>query len=156
MKNINIYLWSSVKSLKPAETLNAAVGYIVQSQTSKGPAEIGKTILLDQLYAKTTANHSEMVALKMALSRINIKCELHVYTECQYLASSIENGWLAEWKSNGWKTKSGKECANKDEWQQLDELLTGNEIHFHVKEPHEFKMWLKTEVEDNRQFIERR
>ena len=156
MKNINIYLWSSVKTLKPAETLNAAVGYIVQSQTSKGPAEIGKTILLDQLYAKTTANHSEMVALKMALSRINIKCELNIYTENQYIASALENGWLAEWRSNGWKTKSGKECANKDEWQQLDKLIEGNEIHFHVKEPHEFKNWLKNEVEENREFIKRR
>ena len=153
MRIVNIYLWSSVKSLKTAETLNAAVGYIVQIQTSKGPAEVGKTVLLNDLYEKTTANHSEIVALRLALSRINIKCELHMYTENQYLASTIENGWLEQWKDNDWKTKTGKECANKEEWQQLDKFLEGNEIHFHVKENHEFKKWLKEEVEKNRQFI---
>lgn len=155
MRKVNIYLWSSVKSLKTAETLNEAVGYIIQSQTSKGPAEVGETVLLTDICEKVTANQSEIIALELALKRINIKCELHVYTESQYLASSIENGWLEEWKAHSWKTKNGKECANKDEWQQLDELLTGHEIHFHTKEPHEFKNWLRSEVEEHREFIKR-
>ena len=147
MKRVNIYLWSSVKSLKTAETLNAAVGYIVQIQTSKGPAEVGKTVLLNDLYEKTTANHSEMVALKLALSRINIKCELDLWSENRYICSVFSQGWLKNWETTGFLKGNGEEVVDAEKWREVACLLNGRGILTHPQEEHEYKGYLEREVE---------
>jgi hypothetical protein len=100
-----------------------------------------------------TANEAEMGVLKMALSRINTKCELNIYTENTYIANAVKNGWASRWKENGWKTKTGKDVANRKLWEELLPLMEGNTIRWHVKEPHAYRNWLRDEVENNRQFV---
>lgn len=154
MVRIKIYTWSSLKSVKPAKTLKKAVGYILRFDSQKGPVELGKTVLLEELADKMTQNESEIEALKMAVSRINTKkSELEIYTENAYVARTIESGWIETWKANGWKTTAGKPVANRKQWEKLSELLEGHTVHFHVKEEHEYKNWLRNEVENARAFV---
>lgn len=100
-----------------------------------------------------TANGAELYALKSALSRINIKCAADIYTENRYIASAVENGWVQEWRENGWRTKSGAEAANKELWSEVLEMIEGMTIVWHVREDHSYKKWLKEEVEHKREFV---
>jgi ribonuclease HI len=150
--SLNVYVWSSVKSLKPACLLNKAVGYVLEYRTAKGDATLNNTLLFGE-DEKMTANGAELYVLKKALSRINIKCELNIYTESAYVAGAVKNGWTDQWKANGWKTKAGKDVANRKQWEELLPLLEGNTVIWHVKEPYPYRNWLKDEVEKNRRFV---
>lgn len=150
---VNVYIWNSLKSPKSAKTLNEAVGYILETETKKGPATRTNTILLSQISEKMTMNEAELYAIKYALSRINIKCELDFYIENQYVASAVENGWLQQWKANDWRTKAGKDIANKKLWVEVEKLLEGHTVTWHVKEKHGYTTWIKDEVEVKRQFV---
>jgi ribonuclease HI len=154
--SLNVYTWSSLKSPKAAETLNEAVGFLLEYKTEKGAVTLNKTILLCNLTEKSekmTANEAEMVALKMALSRINTYCELNIYTESMYVANAVQSGWADRWKKDGWKTKAGKDVANRKLWEELFPMLEKYTVRWHVKEPYSYKNWLRDEVEKNRQFV---
>lgn len=155
MKHVNIYTYSSLKSPKAAETLNAAAGYILEFMTKKGPCTRTQTYLLCNIANEMTANQSNLVVLEKALSRMNIKCELDIWTDSQYIASAFEQGWAKAWILNGWKTANNQEIAHKKEWQQLIKQIQGNVVRFHVKEDHEYRSWLMNEVEHERAFVER-
>ncbi|EFG55038.1 ribonuclease [Lactobacillus amylolyticus] len=43
--------------------------------------------------------------------------------DSQYVLNAINKGWLKSWKKRGWKKSSGP-LANKEEWQEIDRLLT--------------------------------
>lgn len=43
--------------------------------------------------------------------------------DSQYVLNAINKGWLKGWKKRGWKKSSGP-LANKEEWQEIDRLLT--------------------------------
>lgn len=43
--------------------------------------------------------------------------------DSRYVLNAINKGWLKSWKKRGWKKSSGS-LANKEEWQEIDRLLT--------------------------------
>lgn len=136
---MNIYTMSNAKGIKRQDV---RVGYILSTQTSKGEATRSNFELLKNV----TANQSELKALILALKRMNQKSVLHIYTESEYIKNAVEN-WLDSWKSSDWINAKGKPVANTKEWQELDRLLDGHAYMFHVKEEHEYKKWLKSEVD---------
>lgn len=153
MKRIKIYTCSSVKSLKPAKTQNAAVGYILVYDTPKGPVELINTVLLHPIFEKITGNQSELLAVILAVSRINTECEIDLYTDSGYIGAALNNGWMENWKNNGWMNAAGGEISNKEDWKQLDMWLSGCVVHCHVKEKHEYSLWLPEEVTKIRQYV---
>lgn len=153
MKQVSIYTYSSLKCIKAAETANAAVGYILEFKGEKGTYTRTKTILLCNIANEMTANQANLVVLEKALSRMNVKCELDIYLENQYIANAFEQEWVKNWITNGWKNKEDREIAHKKEWQRLIKGIQGNIVRFHVKENHPYKNWLINEVEKNREFI---
>lgn len=155
MKHVNIYTYSSLKLPKTAETLNAAVGYILEFKTPKGTCTRTQTFLLCNIANEMTANQSNLIVLEKALTRMNIKCELDIWTDSQYIASAFEQEWIKSWITNGWKGANGQEIAHKKEWQKLIMQIQGNIVRFHVKEDHEYRSWLIDEVENKREFVEK-
>ncbi len=137
---VNIYTYSNARGLKRRDV---RVGYILSTQTQKGEATVSDFKTLENV----TANQSELQVLILALKRMNHKSILHIYTESVYIKNSIEN-WLDSWKSNSWINAKGKQVANVKEWQELDKLLAGHAYMFHVKEEHEYRKWLKNEVNE--------
>lgn len=146
MKVVNIYTYTTARS--PKATKCEAVGYVIEMKTAKGDATAGDLLTVKDM----TKYQAELHVLKKALARINTKCELHLYTECEYIAAGFEK-WLTEWKENGWKTKRGEAVKNNKEWQELDELVQrhGHVLVFHVKENHSYKKWLKENLEKEKQ-----
>ena len=134
--DVNIYTITSAKSPKRQ---SARIIYTLETQTSKGPADVTR-----EERVEATANEAALLAIIKALGHSKAPCVLHIYTESQFVASGID--WMAGWKENGWKTAKGKEVKNKDLWQQLDELLQGHEVHLHCKEKHSFRKWMQTEI----------
>lgn len=142
MATVNIYTYSTAKSPKASKC--EAVGYVIEMETAKGEASVGNLLTVQDM----TRYQSELHVLKMALSRINTMCELHIYTECEYIAAGFEK-WLADWKLNDWQTKRGEAVKNSKEWQELDALVQqfGHILVFHVKEDHSYKKWFKENLE---------
>ena len=146
MKQVNIYTYTTAKS--PRATKCEATGYIIEMKTAKGDATAGDLLSVKDM----TKYQAEMHVLKKALNRINTKCELHLYTDCEYIAAGFEK-WIEEWKVNNWQTKRGEAVKNSKEWQELDELVEkyGHVLVFHVKEHHSYKNWLIDNLEKEKE-----
>ncbi|MBS6749997.1 MAG: ribonuclease HI [Firmicutes bacterium] len=71
---------------------------------------------------ETTNNRMELRAVIEALSALKEPCEVELWTDSQYIARAINEGWLAGWKRRGWRRKEG-ELKNPELWQRLDALL---------------------------------
>ena len=89
--------------------------------------------------APTTNNRMELLGAISALSSLKEPCEVSLYTDSQYLAKAINEGWLKGWKAKNWKRKDG-ELKNIDLWQEIDRLLGVHTVSFH---------WVKGHAENN-------
>lgn len=80
--------------------------------------------------AVTTNNRMELMAVIMGLKALKYKCNVAVYSDSAYVCNAVENGWLNEWISNGWRTASKKEVKNIDLWQELIRLMNKHTVCF--------------------------
>ncbi len=76
---------------------------------------------------ETTNNRMELRAVIEALSALKESCEVELWTDSQYIARAINEGWLAGWKRRGWRRKEG-ELKNPELWQRLDALLGEHKV----------------------------
>ena len=77
----------------------------------------------------TTNNVMEMVAVIKAMEKcieLGIKY-IRVYTDSKYVCMGLTE-WSKNWERNGWKTSSGGDVKNKDEWVKMVELMRKFEI----------------------------
>lgn len=148
MKQVNIYTYSTAKSPKAAKSQCEAVGFVIEYQDKQDKAFSQMKIIQGM-----SAYQSELYVLERALSRINTMYEVHVYTECEFVAAGFEQGWLDQWMQNDWKTASKKEVSNKKEWQALIALVQQYDHYlvFHVKENYPYREWLKRNMEKEKQ-----
>lgn len=135
---VNIYIQTDAKSPKRQ---SAHAIFTISTMTSKGPAD---ATWLEDL--EGTANEVELLALIKAMEHLTADCDIELYTESRFISSGID--WLAGWKEKGWKTAKGQDIAHKQEWQQLDELLSGREILVHCKEDHSFRKWQQFQLKE--------
>ena len=77
--------------------------------------------------AETTNNRMELLAAISALSALRERCAVTLYTDSQYFANAINQGWLRGWKAKGWRRKDGP-LKNPDLWQTLDGLLAQHQV----------------------------
>lgn len=68
---------------------------------------------------RTTSNQLDLTAACEALEALPEDVTVAVHTASDYLRHGASQ-WLAGWKRNGWKTKSGGEVKNAPLWQRLD------------------------------------
>lgn len=85
--------------------------------------------------AQTTNNRMELLGAIAALTALKEACEVELYTDSQYLAKAINEGWLKSWKAKNWKRKDG-ELKNVDLWQELDRQLARHTVSFHWVKGH--------------------
>jgi ribonuclease HI len=81
----------------------------------------GKEIELFGGEMNTTNNRMELTAVIEALASLKRSCEVHIYTDSQYVRQGITE-WIHNWKKRGWKTADNKPVKNADLWQRLDAL----------------------------------
>lgn len=84
----------------------------------------------------TTNNRMELIAAISALEALKEPCEVELWTDSQYLARAVNEGWLAGWKRRGWRRKEG-ELKNPELWQALDALLARHNVSFNWLKGHD-------------------
>lgn len=147
MRQVNIYTCTSFTGIKKQD---GAAAYILEMTTEKDPVTLQDSLILQN----ETPNCAELKVVIEALKRMRQKCELVIYTESQYVAAGYNTGWVASWKENDWHTARGTEVSNREQWEQLDNLLQGHEFTFRCEEAHSYRRWLRGEVERKAKEIE--
>lgn len=77
-----------------------------------------------------TNNQMEMRAALLALDSLKERCEVHIYTDSQYLYNCMTK-WFRKWRGNGWKNHENKPIKNKKLLRQLDAATRKHEVHWH-------------------------
>ncbi len=81
----------------------------------------------------TTNNRMELTAAIKTLEKLKnfeLKENFKLRTDSKYVIDGYTK-WIINWKSNGWKTSTGKSVQNLDLWQKIDELrIQGLEMEF--------------------------
>jgi ribonuclease HI len=96
--------------------------------------------------ASTTNNRMELTAIIKGLEQLKEPCEVWIHTDSAYILNAFIQGWLENWKINGWKRKEkGKKVPvkNLELWQKLSELSTKHDLH-----------WVKIEAHTGEKFNE--
>ncbi|XP_058988761.1 ribonuclease H1 [Mustela lutreola] len=71
--------------------------------------------------------HAACKAIEQAKAQ-NIK-KLVLYTDSMFTINGITN-WVQGWKKNGWKTSTGKEVINREDFVALEQLAQGMDIQW--------------------------
>lgn len=79
-------------------------------------------------FRRTTNNRMELLAVVVGLRSLKEPCRATVYSDSQYVVNSIEKGWAARWRSNGWKRNRTEKAINADLWEQLLELCEKHDV----------------------------
>jgi len=80
----------------------------------------------------------ELTAAIEALEALKQPAIVDLFTDSTYLKRGMTE-WLAAWKKNGWKRKSGRRLLpvkNEDLWHRLDRLVERHRVTFHWVEGH--------------------
>lgn len=80
----------------------------------------------------------ELTAAIEALKALRSPSQVDLFTDSTYVEKGITE-WIANWKNNDWKRKSGKRLLpvkNDDLWRELDRVVSEHEVTFHWVEGH--------------------
>ncbi len=75
----------------------------------------------------TTNNRMELTAAIEALRTLRRPCQVHLYTDSEYLRRGITE-WLPGWRQRGWKTAGRKPVKNADLWMALEDAVGEHQI----------------------------
>jgi ribonuclease HI len=68
----------------------------------------------------TTNNRMELTAAIEGLKSLDEPRSVKLHTDSSYVSRAFNDGWIENWKKNGWRTSSKKPVKNKELWQALD------------------------------------
>lgn len=87
--------------------------------------------------ADTTNNRMELTAVLSALEALKEPCEVEITSDSRYVVDAVEKGWLASWRSNGWKKSDRGPVLNRELWERLLPLLQRHKVRFHWIKGHD-------------------
>lgn len=85
---------------------------------------------------ETTNNRMELTAVIVALSTLKQPCTVELYSDSAYVVNAIKQGWLENWKKNGWLGSDKKQVKNIELWQNLDSLMQKHKVNFNKVKGH--------------------
>ena len=85
---------------------------------------------------ETTNNRMELMAAIEALKKVSPDDFIELFTDSNYLKNAFTQGWLANWKRNGWQTSNKKPVLNIDLWKKLDALILNRNVKFNWVKGH--------------------
>ncbi len=90
----------------------------------------------------TTNNRMELLAVIKGLEALKVRAwDVTVYSDSAYVVNAINNSWLNNWQTNGWKNSKKEDVANQDLWQSFLELKNLNNIKFVKVKGHSGHVW---------------
>jgi len=96
----------------------------------------GKEKCLSGGELQTTNNKMELLAIIQGLEAVKKNQKVAVFSDSAYVVNAILQGWLENWRQNGWKNSGGDEVANKDLWLRLLKVMEHLEVEFHKVKGH--------------------
>ena len=78
----------------------------------------------------TTNNRMELLGAITALEQLREPCRVDLYTDSQYVCNAFLKGWVEDWRTRGWRRKTG-ELKNPELWQRLDGLCRTHAVAWH-------------------------
>ena len=90
----------------------------------------GKRRELSGGFRGTTNNRMELTAVIKALEAVKKKSDVVVFSDSQYVVRAMMEGWVDNWRANGWARDKGQKLMNADLWQQLDALCRKHTVAF--------------------------
>lgn len=84
-----------------------------------------------RLPGRQTNQRAEIHAACKAITQAKAQniSKLVLYTDSMFTINGITN-WVQGWKKNGWRTSTGKDVINKEDFMELDELTQGMDIQW--------------------------
>ncbi|MDR8015990.1 ribonuclease H family protein [Ectopseudomonas guguanensis] len=82
-----------------------------------------------------TNSRAELMAVAEALERCTQAAPIILHTDSEYIAKALQ-GWLASWKTKGWKKSDKKPPEHLDLWQRIDQLLQEKDVTAHWVKAH--------------------
>lgn len=89
----------------------------------------------------TTNNRMELLAVIESLGRLKEPCSVKVYSDSAYLVNCFQQGWLKNWRRNGWKNSKGQPVENQDLWKRLVELMEKHKVEYIKVKGHSDNVW---------------
>ena len=86
--------------------------------------------------AATTNNRMELSAVIEALKLLKEPCEVALYTDSQYIANALTQGWAKKWKANGWMRNKKEKALNPELWETLLNLYDAHKVDVHWVKGH--------------------
>lgn len=86
--------------------------------------------------AETTNNRMELTAVIVGLKQLKYACQVDIYSDSAYIVNAFLNGWIEEWRANGWKKADKKSVLNVDLWEELYSLTKKHEVVFYKVKGH--------------------
>jgi ribonuclease HI len=87
-------------------------------------------------YKKTTNNRMELMAAIAGLEALTKPCEVHLYSDSQYLVKAFNENWLEGWIKKGWKRGKNEPVKNIDLWKRLLKAMESHKVTFHWVKGH--------------------
>ncbi len=137
MKRVNIYIESD--SVAPRSAIRMA-GYILEYQKKTGET------VTREYFCKESGTYNAVILklLVKAVGRINQNCEIHIYSQNQFLLGMIEHN-LAKWKENGFRTAKGTFVANYADWREFA-VKTQRHLVVTERDKHTYFDWMQNEM----------
>ena len=77
---------------------------------------------LSQGYALTTNNRMELLGVITGLEALKEPCDVHAFSDSEYVVKGLTLGWAKKWRANGWVKSDRKPAINSDLWARLLDL----------------------------------
>ena len=78
--------------------------------------------------ANTTNNRMELTAVIEALKLLKEPCEVALYTDSQYIANALTQGWAKKWQANNWMRNKKEKALNPELWEVLLNLCDTHKV----------------------------
>jgi ribonuclease HI len=114
MFEVSIFVESTWKG--PARRDGVAVWLIEYIRKNGEPETRGGTIRLRD----GTQTKGTLLALQEAFATLVKPCQATVWIPCRQILSARQNGWVDDWKANGWKNAKGEPVKHAAQWQALE------------------------------------
>ncbi|MBR3298209.1 MAG: ribonuclease HI [Clostridia bacterium] len=124
MKRVTIYTDGACSGNPGVGGWGAVLMYMGVSKEISGSCE------------RTTNNRMELTAVIEALKCLKQPCEVDLFTDSSYVYNGFAQGWIWNWRRNGWKTATKKPVENQDLWQTLFELTGIHKVDWNKVKGH--------------------
>lgn len=140
MFEVDIYIETSIKGPGRRKGWYA---YVLEYQTRRNGIQTREDFGVQE---STTYLQSGLLAMINALKRLNASCIVNIHTDNIFVKNMVDRKMLKEWKRNGWLNASGDTVANKQEWQRLEQLMSGNKVEFFQEKRNAYSAWMQEEA----------